>query len=42
MFWNRITSLPRKRTATVAASLAIAGAIIPLGVASAHATTASP
>jgi pimeloyl-ACP methyl ester carboxylesterase len=42
MFWNRITSLPRKRTATVAASLAIAGAIIPLGIGSAHATTASP
>ena len=42
MFWNRITSLPRKRTATIAASLAIAGTLIPLGMASAHAASASP
>ena len=42
MFWNRITALPRKRTATIAASLAIAGTLIPLGMASAHAASASP
>ena len=42
MFWNRITALPRKRTATIAASLAIAGTLIPLGMASAHASSASP
>jgi pimeloyl-ACP methyl ester carboxylesterase len=42
MFWNRITSLPRKRTATIAASLAIAGTLIPLGMGSAHAASASP
>jgi pimeloyl-ACP methyl ester carboxylesterase len=42
MFWNRITSLPRKRTAALAASLAIAGTLIPLGMASAHAASASP
>jgi pimeloyl-ACP methyl ester carboxylesterase len=42
MFRNRTTALPRKRTVAIAASLAIAGAIIPLGVASAHAKTASP
>jgi pimeloyl-ACP methyl ester carboxylesterase len=42
MFWNRITSIPRKRTVTIAASLAIAGTLIPLGMASAHASSASP
>ena len=42
MFWTRITSLPRKRAVTIAASLAIAGTLIPVGVASAHAASASP
>jgi pimeloyl-ACP methyl ester carboxylesterase len=42
MFWTRITSLPRKRAVTIAASLAIAGTLIPVGVASAHATSTSP
>jgi pimeloyl-ACP methyl ester carboxylesterase len=42
MFRTRITSLPRKRTVAIAASLAIAGTLIPLGVASAHAASASP
>jgi pimeloyl-ACP methyl ester carboxylesterase len=45
MFRTGITSLPRKRTVSIAASLAIAGAIIPWGVASAstssHAAPAS-
>ncbi|HXT93031.1 MAG TPA: alpha/beta hydrolase [Trebonia sp.] len=45
MFRTGITSLPRKRTVAIAASLAIAGALIPLGLASAsvsaHAAPAS-
>ena len=41
MFRTGITSLPRKRTVVIAASLAIAGALIPLGVASASAGVAS-
>ena len=42
MFWTRITSLPRKRAVTIAASMAVAGALIPIGVASAHAASTSP
>ena len=41
MFWNRITSLPRKRTVAIAGSLVIAGTLIPLGVASASSTSAN-
>ena len=41
MFRTGITSLPRKRTVAIAASLAIAGALIPLGVASASASVSA-
>ena len=40
MFRTRITAIPRKRTAAIAASLAIAGALVPLGIASAQAAPA--
>lgn len=41
MFWSRITAAPRKRTLAIAASLAIAGAVVPLGIASAQAAPAA-
>jgi pimeloyl-ACP methyl ester carboxylesterase len=41
MFRTRITSLPRKRTVAITASLAITGALIPFGVMSASAGVAS-
>jgi pimeloyl-ACP methyl ester carboxylesterase len=40
MFWTRVTSVPRKRTVAIAASLAIAGTLVPLGVASAQTSSA--
>jgi len=41
MFWSRITAAPRTRTVAIAASLALAGAIVPLGIASAQAAPAA-
>jgi uncharacterized membrane protein YjfL (UPF0719 family) len=41
MPWNRIPSALRRRTAIVAASLAVAGALIPVGLTFASAASAA-
>jgi pimeloyl-ACP methyl ester carboxylesterase len=42
MLWNRIPSALRRRTVTIAASLAVAGVLVPIGLTSASAASASP
>jgi pimeloyl-ACP methyl ester carboxylesterase len=42
MLWNRIPSALRRRTVTIAASAAVAGVLVPVGLASASAASASP
>jgi pimeloyl-ACP methyl ester carboxylesterase len=42
MLWNRIPSALRRRTVTIAASVAVAGVLVPIGLTSASAAPASP